>query len=913
MRPTTPRLRFAFLLAVLAAGTPLLGGVVAHAYFSASGQATGSASVGTLTPPGSPTAQMSGSSVQVSWNAATLSSGGSAQGYRVIRSDAVTVCGSPTPVSGLLCTDSAPSLGSTYTYTVTAVYATFSASATTAQITVLVAPTISSKPSDPSASTSPSFSFSGGGGTSYSCRLDAGSWQACTSGVSYTALTGGSHTFSVHAVKGGATGADASYTWTVNATAPSITSSPPNPSANTTATFTYQHPQNTYTFQCKLDAGSWSSCSNVGTSFNSLADGSHTFQVRALSADGASTASASYSWTIDTTAPTITAHPANPSTSPSPSFSFSHVRATYTFSCQIDGGGWSSCASPKSYSLSDGSHTFAVCAIDSASFATAPASFTWLIDTTGPTDTVTLAAGAAGASLSGTTLYFKSDSPGSFKFTDTVSDVGSGPASATFPALSATNWTTHTAETIAGASPYTSSTFIWSASALAPGNYTITSKDAAGNQSAGKTIAFVADITGPTGGALTVNGTAASSGGTTSTTTSTNFTIAARTDYTDSASGILSSVLTVRSATLTSNVCGAPGSGGPFTSATTIAGTTQPNGITAGYCYTYALTGTDKVTNTSTISTTVKVNAVPSVGAVVFVPSMSAVNVTVSGSGFVSGTTFSDSDPDVTVNSTTYVSSTQLTVNVTTNSAANPGTGNITVTNPDASTATCANCSYLIAQVSSGNGMSANSISTSPSFTLSAGVTYILLADDQVTTAGNTATPSAPGGWATPPTFTAIGTQESYNNGTAHEWAWLVNGGAGSGTFQVTFSKQMSYGYLGVLALPGTVRSANVGYGESGCAGNLSTCTSTTLTNPATAQLPGTPQAGAAQLILWSDAQNATPTVASPFTGMYFNIASQSSANGSTQIYAGPASASVVSLNQGLNTNWGTLALEIDP
>ena len=92
-------------------------------------------------------------------------------------------------------------------------------------------------------------------------------------------------------------------------------------------------------------------------------------------------------------------------------------------------------------------------------------------------------------------------------------------------------------------------------------------------------------------------------------TNSTTFTIGSRADYTDTGSGLNSSVLTVQSESLSGSSCGAPGSGGPFTSATTITGTTQPPGIVAGYCYLYTLTGTDNVGNTAAISATVVDNA----------------------------------------------------------------------------------------------------------------------------------------------------------------------------------------------------------------------------------------------------------------------------------------------------------------
>src|SRR5262249_5294854 len=57
-----------------------------------------------------------------------------------------------------------------------------------------------------------------------------------------------------------------------------------------------------------------------------------------------------------------------------------------TFECQLDGAGFSTCTSPKSYTgLVAGSHTFQVRAKDAANNVDqTPASFTWAIDTTTP-------------------------------------------------------------------------------------------------------------------------------------------------------------------------------------------------------------------------------------------------------------------------------------------------------------------------------------------------------------------------------------------------------------------------------------------------------------------------------------------------------------------------------------------------
>ena len=67
-------------------------------------------------------------------------------------------------------------------------------------------------------------------------------------------------------------------------------------------------------------------------------------------------------------------------------------------------------------------------------------------------------------------------------------------------------------------------------------------------------------------------------------------------------------------------------------------------------------------------------------------------NVTVTGTGFVSGASAAFSGAGITVNSTTFVSATSLTANVTISSGAATGTRNVTVTNPDAGNGSCASC-----------------------------------------------------------------------------------------------------------------------------------------------------------------------------------------------------------------------------
>src|SRR5207247_867718 len=178
----------------------------------------------------------------------------------------------------------------------------------------------------------------------------------------------------------------------VDNTAPDTTidAHPNDPSNATSPIFLFSSSETGSTFECRVDGGSWSSCASPHTVSPALAEGSHTFDVRAIDPAGNTDASAaSYMWTIDTTAPntSITAQPNDPSNNTTPSFSFTSTEVGSTFECRVDGGSWSSCSSPHTVSpaLADGTHTFDVRATDPAGNTDAtPASYTWPVDPTAP-------------------------------------------------------------------------------------------------------------------------------------------------------------------------------------------------------------------------------------------------------------------------------------------------------------------------------------------------------------------------------------------------------------------------------------------------------------------------------------------------------------------------------------------------
>ncbi len=255
-------------------------------------------------------------------------------------------------------------------------------------------PTITSSPASPTSLTSASFSFTDSqAGVIFLCKLDAAAFAACTSPKRYTGLAAGSHTFKVKASDGKKMSATTSFTWKVDLTpppAPSLTSTPPDPSGSTSASLSFTDAEAGVAFRCKLDAGAYGACTSA-KSYTGLAAGPHTFAVQAKDAAGNLSATISYTWMVDLTSPppppppSIVSTPADPTNLMSASFSFTNTQAGVTFLCALDGSAFAACTSPKSYSgLSDGSHTFAVRAVDAAGNSSAIASYTWTVDTTPP-------------------------------------------------------------------------------------------------------------------------------------------------------------------------------------------------------------------------------------------------------------------------------------------------------------------------------------------------------------------------------------------------------------------------------------------------------------------------------------------------------------------------------------------------
>ncbi len=295
--------------------------------------------------------------------------------------------------------------------------------------------TISSGPSGPINVTSASFAFASEAGTSLQCRLDGAAFSACISPKTYSGLANGPHTFEVRASDeaGNADPTPAARSFTVDTlapAAPSLTGTAPASPANNNSPKVKGSAEagsvvRIYsTSGCKgtpLATGTAAELASPGITV-SVPDNSTT-TLRATATDGVgnlSGCSAGFAYVEDSTPPdtTITSGPSGPTSDPTPTFGFSSSQSGSSFECRFDSDAFAPCSGPAAThtpatALADGTHTFAVRAIDQAgNLDPTPATRSFSVDTQPPDTTIT--SGPSGNTNDRTpTFSFTSNVPGS--------------------------------------------------------------------------------------------------------------------------------------------------------------------------------------------------------------------------------------------------------------------------------------------------------------------------------------------------------------------------------------------------------------------------------------------------------------------------------------------------------------------
>ena len=287
-----------------------------------------------------------------------------------------------------------------------------------------IAPTITSISSATSLSAERTASFffgSSEAGSTFFCRLGSESFTACSSGVSRTAPSEGDYNFQVIALDPSGQGSSTA-TQSVKFLDTAITGGPFGLSANRNPTFTFSSLAG-IAFECSLDFAPYAACGsgNPGArSYTGLADGGHSFRVRARHGSWLDGVPAVRNWTIDGTAPNTSFGAVNTAVdSRSAVFNFGSSEGG-SFQCALGGPsqahGFVPCGSPRNYgSLADGSYSFQVRAVDNAgNIDASPAVHNWSIDLTAPQTTITSGPAHGGWLLAtSTTLGYASSEAGS--------------------------------------------------------------------------------------------------------------------------------------------------------------------------------------------------------------------------------------------------------------------------------------------------------------------------------------------------------------------------------------------------------------------------------------------------------------------------------------------------------------------
>ncbi|MFL5358524.1 Ig-like domain-containing protein [Archangium sp.] len=252
---------------------------------------------------------------------------------------------------------------------------------------------IDSSPALRTQETTATFTFSSTeGGGSFECRLTGQEFTSCRTPQTYSDLSDRGYTFEVRAVDLAANEdpSPATYSWTVDTTAPVVTINTRLKNANN-ATFEFSSDE-LGSFECKLDSADFSACASANsrkgsTSYFGLSEGAHDFFVRATDGAGNVSALATDHWVVDTSPDTtLGSTPAPVTRVSSATFSFSSNTLNARFECQLDTESFSPCETPKFYNeLLDGQHLFAVRAIDELGRVdSSPAISSWRVDTTAP-------------------------------------------------------------------------------------------------------------------------------------------------------------------------------------------------------------------------------------------------------------------------------------------------------------------------------------------------------------------------------------------------------------------------------------------------------------------------------------------------------------------------------------------------
>jgi hypothetical protein len=232
----------------------------------------------------------------------------------------------------------------------------------------------------------------------FTCSIDEETPVPCSSPYTRT-LNDGPHGIVIRAVDaaGNSDDSPAEHRWTIDTVAPDtvLTERPPVADNSVVVRFDFESAEPNVTYECSVDNAAFVAC-EPDQEFGPLGEGPHSFAVRALDRAGnVDSTPAIHAWSIDTTMPDtqILSGPNDIVGTTSATFTFNSPDAGggATFTCSLDGGAFTPCASPATFTgLAERMHTFQVRVRDAVgNLDPTPAVREWLVDLSAPNTTIT--------------------------------------------------------------------------------------------------------------------------------------------------------------------------------------------------------------------------------------------------------------------------------------------------------------------------------------------------------------------------------------------------------------------------------------------------------------------------------------------------------------------------------------------
>lgn len=141
----------------------------------------------------------------------------------------------------------------------------------------------------------------------YTCSLDSAAFSPCSRFFEYSALDEGVHTVTVRATLDEVT-KEATTSWTISdSPGTAFDGTPAEYSSEATARFDWNTFGDADGVECRLDSAAWALCTEADTAeLTDMTEGEHTFEVRAFKGAVFQDPVSSFTWTVDTTPPTVT-------------------------------------------------------------------------------------------------------------------------------------------------------------------------------------------------------------------------------------------------------------------------------------------------------------------------------------------------------------------------------------------------------------------------------------------------------------------------------------------------------------------------------------------------------------------------------------------------------------------------------